>query len=118
MLRKGGDDLDRFHADSNDLPDEPDYVLGVIGVVGVRADAGAIVLLPTVLVDDPPDRAGIVLADARGSATLPIAWETGELKGGFPRSIDMRVRPQWHYLVKRALAVIDTHDVRSEQVQG
>ena len=71
VLRQGGDDLDRFHAESNDLPDEADYVLGVVGVVGIRADAGAIVLLHAVLVDDPLDRAAIpeaVVEDLRRDA--------------------------------------------------
>ena len=55
MLRQGGDDLGRFHADSDDLSDEADDVLGVVGVVGVRADAGALVFLHAVLIDDPLD---------------------------------------------------------------
>ena len=116
VLREGGDDLDRFHADSDDLADEADDVLGVVGVVGVRADAGAFVFLHAVLIDDPLDHAGTRLADVRGADTL--SRETGEVKGGFLRSMGMIVRPQWHYLVKRALAVIDTYDVRSAQVQG
>ena len=45
VLRQGGDDLDRFHADADDLSDEADDVLGVVGVVGVRADAAALVFL-------------------------------------------------------------------------
>ena len=71
VLREGGDDLDRFHADADDLSDEADDVLGVVGVVGVGAEAGAFVLLDAVLIDDPFDGAGVaeaVVEDLRGDA--------------------------------------------------
>ena len=57
-MRQGSDDLDRFHADPDDLSDEADDVLGVVGVVGVRADGGALVFLHAVLIDDPLDSNG------------------------------------------------------------
>jgi len=59
VLWQGGDDLDRFHADADDLSDEADDVLGVVGVVGIRADAGAFVFLHAVLIDDLLDRAAV-----------------------------------------------------------
>ena len=42
VLWQGGDNLDRFHADSDDLADEADDVLGIVGFVGVRDDAAAL----------------------------------------------------------------------------
>lgn len=72
VRRQGGDDLDRFHTDPDDLSDEADDVLGVVGVVGVRADAGAFVFLHPVLIDDPLDRAAVaeaVVEDLRRDAS-------------------------------------------------
>ncbi len=68
MGRQGGDDLDRLHTDTDDLADEADDVLGF---VGVRADAGALISLHAVLIDDPLDGAAVaeaVLEDLRGDA--------------------------------------------------
>ncbi len=59
-------DPDRFHADSNHLPHQPDDVFWVVGSVRVGLNAAAFVFAHLVLVDHPFEGAGVAKAVLEG----------------------------------------------------
>ena len=50
---QAGHDLDRLHADADDLAHQPDDVLGVVGPVRIGLDAAPLVFRDLLLIDNP-----------------------------------------------------------------
>ena len=67
-------DLDRFQADGNDLPDQPNNVLFIVEVVGVIDDAAALVRFDPVLVDEASQMPWINLNSSSKTPSALRGW--------------------------------------------